>query len=60
MEGFVGILPVPPEIVQRLKPVVITESVQSLTRYVELKEVVRLRKVKNRRLFKVGNASRAT
>jgi hypothetical protein len=59
MKGFVGILPAPPQIADWLKSVVIAESVQSLTRYVELKKVVRLRKVKNRRLFKVGNTSRA-
>jgi hypothetical protein len=59
MKSFVEILPSPPEIVNRLKLVVIAESVQGLTRYVELKKVITLRKVKNRRLFKVRNTGRA-
>jgi hypothetical protein len=51
MQGFIGILPAPPEIANWLKPVLRAESVYSLTWYVELKKVIRLRKVKSRRLF---------
>jgi hypothetical protein len=60
MKGFIGILPAPPEIANWLQPIFIAESVQSLARDVELKEIVSFRKVKNRWLFKVGNTSRAS
>jgi len=60
MKRFVDILPAPREIANWLKSVVMAKSVQSLTRYIELKKVVRLRKVKNRGLLKIGNTNRAT
>jgi hypothetical protein len=59
MKGFVDILPAPAEFINWLSSVVVAESVQSLTGYVELKKVERLGKVKKRRTFKVANTSRA-